>query len=64
MSKDLISVLYRLHGLKQHHALLGIRAEDTNLAFHAADVHRLQIDAANQLLAQQIFRSLQLGQLG
>ena len=63
MLKNAVAVLYGVGGAQEDDTLGGVGAEDAHLALDGADVHRLQVDAADHLRAYEVVGSVEGGDL-
>jgi len=54
LSEHAVAVLHRVGGAQEDDTLGGVGAEDAHLALDGADVHRLQVDAADHLRTYEV----------
>ena len=63
MLKNAVAVLHGVGGAQEDDTLGGVGAEDAHLTLDGADVHRLQVDAADHLRAYEVVGSVEGGDL-
>ena len=63
LSEHAVAVLHRVGGAQEDDTLGGVGAEDAHLTLDGADVHRLQVDAADHLRAYEVVGSVEGGDL-